>query len=348
MKKLLVVAACITLLSGMVACENDNKTQESSATVLTGLPGEGKTVKPVHDTIAEEHFQTAVVSKLLEKLGYEVEEPAEVTPAIMFFTLAQGDVDFTAIFWERLHQNFYEGRGGDEKLAKLGVIISETLQGYQIDKKTAEKYNITHLDQLKDPEIAKLFDSDRNGKANLAGCNPGSGCELAIEHHLDAYGLRDTVEHDQGAYGILLADVMTRYEQGESVLFYIWSPLWFDRILKPGEDTIWLEVPYTDLPKEQGDISEKDTTVKGKNLGFVVDRVRIAANREFIEANPAAKKLFELVTIPVDDINAQNLLMRDGENSQEDVSRHADEWIAKNQDTVDGWIEEVLQVDSKN
>lgn len=348
MRKLLVIATCITLLSGIVACEKENKTQESSATVSTGLPGEGITVKPVHDIIAEEYFQTAVVSKLLERLGYEIEEPAVVTPAIMYFSLAQGDVDFTTIFWERIHQNFYEGSGGDEKLAKLGVIISETLQGYQIDKKTAEKYNITHIDQLKDPDIAKLFDSDRNGKANLAGCAPGQGCELVIEHHLDAYGLRDTVEHDQGLYGLLLADVMTRHKQGESVFFYMWTPFWFDRILKPGKDTIWLEVPYTDLPEEQGEVAEEDTTFAGKNLGFAVDHVRIVANKKFVDANPAAKKLFELVTIPVDDINAQNLLMRDGEKLDEDIARHADEWIEKNQDTVDGWIEEVLQVDSED
>jgi glycine betaine/proline transport system substrate-binding protein len=65
-------------------------------------------------------------------------------------------------------------------------------------KKTAEQYNISSLDQLLDPEIAKLFDSDGDGKANLTGCNAGWGCESVVEHHLEAYELQDTVEHDQG------------------------------------------------------------------------------------------------------------------------------------------------------
>jgi glycine betaine/proline transport system substrate-binding protein len=80
------------------------------------------------------------------------------------------------------------------------------------------------MEQLQDPEIAALFDTDGDGKANLTGCNPGWGCELVIEHQLDEYGLRDTVQHDQGQYFALIADTITRYEQGEPILFYTWTP----------------------------------------------------------------------------------------------------------------------------
>lgn len=44
-----------------------------------------------------------------------------------------------------------------------------------IDKKTAEQYHITSIDQLKDPQIAKLFDTNNDGKADLTGCTPGMG-----------------------------------------------------------------------------------------------------------------------------------------------------------------------------
>lgn len=47
------------------------------------------------------------------------------------------------------------------------------MENIQIDKKTAAQYQITNLEQLKDPKIAQLFDSDRDGKANLVGCVPG-------------------------------------------------------------------------------------------------------------------------------------------------------------------------------
>lgn len=348
MKQFSLAVLCATLLSGAIACQPSPSTDASSSPSSTGLPGEGIEVQAVHTTDKTDYFQTAIINKGLEKLGYEIEESAEVTPGIMFVALANGDVDYTAIHWERLHNKFYEKSGGDEKLDKAGVIITGIVQGYQIDKKTAEEHNITNLEQLKDPEIAKLFDSDRDGKADLAGCPPGWGCELTIEHHLDAYNLRDTVEHNQGDYGLIIADTITRYKKNEPILFYTWTPLWVGETLKLDEDTIWLEVPHTDLPEEQGNISEKETTVEGKNLGFAIDRMRTTANKEFIAANPAAKRLFELIEIPLEDINAQNLKIQEGEDTPEDSIRHAEEWIAKNQELFDSWIEEALQVESKN
>ncbi|MBP0021427.1 MAG: glycine betaine/L-proline ABC transporter substrate-binding protein ProX [Cyanobacteria bacterium SBLK] len=348
MKQFSLGVLLATLLSGAIACQPSPSTDESPSSSLNELPGEGIEVQAVHTNDISDYFSTAIINKGLERLGYEIEESAEVTPGILFVALANKDVDYTAIHWERLHNKFYEKSGGDEKLDKVGAIIAGMVQGYQIDKKTAEEHNITNLEQLKDPEVAKLFDSDRDGKADLAGCPPGWGCELAIEHHLDAYDLRDTVEHNQGAYALIISDTINRYKQGESVLFYTWTPLWVGELLKPGKDTIWLEVPYTALPEEQGNISETETTVEGKNLGFAIERIMITANKEFLAANPAAKQLFELIEIPLEDINAQHLKIREGEDSLEDINRHAEEWIAQNQDLFDGWIEEALQVESKN
>lgn len=349
MKKLTFIFIFTGLLFGAIACQANVSTENSDPPASEPLPGDGVTVRPIRISVPEDHFQTEVINKALEKLGYEVEETAEVlAPSIMFTALANGDVDYTPVHWERIFTKFYEKSGGSEKLEKMGILVTDTVQGYQIDKKTAEKYNITSLDQLEDPEIAKLFDSDGNGKADLTGCPPGWGCEFVVEHHLDTYGLRETVDHNQGEYALLIADAIARYKQGESILVYTWVPMWVGQVLKPGEDTIWLEVPYTSLPEEQGEVSEEDTTFQGKNLGFAVDRIRITANKEFINANPAAKKLFELIEIPIEDINAQNLRMREGEDKLEDISRHAEEWIEQNQETFDSWIEEAGQVKPTN
>jgi glycine betaine/proline transport system substrate-binding protein len=287
----------------------------------------------------EERFQAEIVNRALQALGYDTEAATEIDPTMMYIALANGDADYTPVNWEHNQAGLYENSGGDDKLDVSGVIVSNTLQGYQIDKATADAEGITSIEQLQDPEIAALFDTDGNGKANLIGCNPGWACDFIVEHHLDTYGLRDTVEHTQGQYSALIADTITRHQQGEPVLFYTWTPMWLDGVMKPGEDTIWLEVPFTALPDDQGDISEDDTTAEGINLGFVVSRIRIVSNREFIEANPAAEKLFELVEIPIEDISAQNKLMQDGADSDEDVARHVDEWISENQATFDGWIE---------
>jgi hypothetical protein len=125
------------------------------------------------------------------------------------------------------------------------------LQGYLIDKKTADQYQITHIDQLKDPKLAKLFDTNGDGKADLAGWQSGWGCEKVIEHQLDAFKLRDAVTHNQGSYSAIIADTITRFKKGEPVLYYTWTPYWVSGVMVPGKDVVWLQVPFSSLPGER-------------------------------------------------------------------------------------------------
>ena len=314
------------------------------ATDSQNLPGAGIKVQSAHGSLIEERFQTEIINIGLRELGYDTPEPKQIEYTTMHLALGNGDLDYTGVHWDPGHTDFFNKGGGEEKLEKLGEITPALLQGYQIDKKTADQYNLTNIAQLKDPAIAKLFDSDGDGKANLTGCNSGWGCELTLNHHMKAYGLEDTVEHDQGTYSALIVDTITRYKEGKPVLYYTWTPQWMSAVLKPGEDVVWLEVPFTSLAGAEKDLTEKDTTYQGKNLGFPISSMRVVANKKFLENNPAAKRLFELVSIPVEDINAQNELLKEGEDSLADIRRHAREWIENNQDLFDSWVEEAMKV----
>ena len=304
------------------------------------LPGKGITVQALKSTIAEETFQTLLVMKGLEQLGYTVPPIQEVDYPAAHLAIGNGDATFLADHWDPLHADYYKNGGGDAKLWRDNDYSTGALQGYLIDKKTADAHGITNISQMSDPKIAKLFDTDGDGKANLTGCNPGWGCEAAIEHHLDAYKLRDNVNHVQGNYSALIADTITRYKQGESIFYYTWTPFWVSNVLKPGEDVVWLEVPFSSLPGEQAGI---DTQLpNGKNYGFIVNTQRILANKDFVEANPAAKKLFSDMKLPVADINAQNMAMNDGANKPADIERHVDGWIKAHQAQWDQWIADAL------
>ena len=141
----------------------------STQTFAADLPGKGITVNPVQSTITEETFQTLLVSRALEKLGYTVNKPSEVDYNVGYTSLASGDATFTAVNWTPLHDNMYEAAGGDKKFYREGVFVNGAAQGYLIDKKTADQYKITNIAQLKDPKIAKLFDTNGDGKADLTG-----------------------------------------------------------------------------------------------------------------------------------------------------------------------------------
>jgi glycine betaine/proline transport system substrate-binding protein len=309
--------------------------------VSAELPGKGKSVQPCYNGIAEEYFQLLIVNKGLEKLGYKVKKALELEITAMHVAVAQGDADYNANSWIPLHDAFYEKVGGAAKVTRVGTLVEGAVQGYLIDKKTADKYNIETINQFTDPEIAKLFDVDGDGKADLTGCNPGWGCERIIEHHLDAYGLRDTVRHNQGSYFALIADTISRYKAGKPILYYTWSPQWVGGVLVPGKDVKWLTVEYTALPEEQKGANTK--LPDGRNVGFSVNSIHIFANNQFLAENPAAERFFELVKIPIEDIGLQNFKMRQGEKRARDINRHADEWIMANQAQFDGWIQEAIK-----
>ena len=302
------------------------------------LPGKGIRVQPLQSSIAEETFQTLLVSKALQKLGYNVQPIREVEYATAHVAIANGDATFMADHWDPLHADFYKNAGGADKLYREGEYSTSAVQGYLIDKKTAEAHQITNIEQLKDPKIAALFDTNGDGKADLTGCTPGWGCEAAIEHQLTAYQLRDTVTHVTGTYAALMADTITRYKAGKPILYYTWTPYWVSAELRPGRDVVWLQVPFTALPGDQADT--QTALPNGKNYGFPLNTQKIVANKAFTDANPAAAKLFATMKLPVADINAQNLAMKDGQNKPADIERHTDGWIKAHQALFDGWIEQ--------
>ena len=297
------------------------------------LPGNGIKVQPVQGPLAEETFQTMLVGRALEKLGYEVEPAKEIAYPTAHIAVANGDATFLAVHWDPLHQDYYDNAGGAVKLLRTGQYAGPAAQGYLIDKATAEKYKITNIDQLRDPAIAALFDHDGDGKADLTGCDPGWGSEAMIEHHLDGYQLRATVKHVQGSYSALIADTIGRFKRGEPILYYTWTPYWVSSVLVPGKDVVWLQVPFSSNPQ-----NANTRLGDGSDYGFSVNTTRIVANRAWAEHNPAEVKLFEVMRLPIADINAQNDRLRTGENSQADIARHTAGWIKFHQQLFDSWI----------
>ncbi|MBY4596373.1 glycine betaine/L-proline ABC transporter substrate-binding protein ProX [Ottowia caeni] len=304
------------------------------------LPGKGVRVLPLKSSIAEETFQTVLVMKALERLGYDVQPIREVEYPTAHLAIASGDATFLADHWDPMHSDFYKNSGGDAKLWRDNTYIANNIHGYVIDKRTADEHNITNMSQLADPAIAKLFDSDGDGRANLTGCTPGWACETLIEAQLTAYKLRDTVQHQQGSYPALMADVISRYKAGRPILYYTWTPYWVSNVLVPGKDVVWLEVPFSAEPGGQGGQNKDTTLPNGRNYGTTINNQRILANRAFIEAHPDAAKLFSLMKLPVTDVTAQNNAMNDGEASQSDIERHAEGWIKAHQTLFNSWLDE--------
>jgi glycine betaine/proline transport system substrate-binding protein len=66
-----------------------------------GLPGKGIKVQALQSPIAEETFQTMLVDRALEKLGYEPQPIKEVDYPTAHIAIANGDATYLAVHWTR-------------------------------------------------------------------------------------------------------------------------------------------------------------------------------------------------------------------------------------------------------
>ena len=277
------------------------------------------------------YFQAEIYKQALEKMGYKVSGPTVMKPQVFYVAAAAGDVDLWVNGWFGTHDGYIAESKG--KVKAVGTVMEKGgLQGYLIDKKTADKFGIKSVLDIK--KHAKQFDSNKDGKADMVSCPPGWGCEKVIAKHFDELGLGDFINRVQADYSASMADIISKYKNGKSILFYTWTPNWTVGTLKLGEDIVWIDVPYSKTKV----VSVPNATKSKINMGFGADDIRPAANVDFLKANPKVEKMLKKASIPLADIAAQNLLMNKGEKSERAIKKHADAWIKANQSTFDSWI----------
>lgn len=317
----------------------------SGSTMAEDLPGKGQTIEPAAATWTTGFFLEALYSRACEELGYEVKDPKKLGGPIFYRSLGMGEVDFWANGWFPLHAEFLPKKW-EETIVMAGTVVKAgAVQGYLVSKEHVEKYNIKSLDDFRREEVKEAFDANGDGKADLVACPPGWGCEKTIGFHMDAYDLWDDINLIKAGYSASMADALARYNDGQPVFFYTWTPNWTVYKFKPGEDVMWINVPEI-IPKEGQKGLEEAMIAKGLTgtvtdpckMGFVANDIRVVANKKFLEENPAVKTMFSLMSVPFPDIASQNNKMFEGEDKQEDVERHVDEWIEKNQDKWNAWL----------
>ena len=316
-----------------------------AALAQNDTPGEGVTVQPAVATWESALPIEAIADALLTELGYTVEPAQSVSNPIFYQSVMQGDVDYWTNGWFPLHNNQLPD-GFEETAEQVGTIVEAgALGGYLVDIASIEEFGITSLEDFKRPEVKEAFDANDDGKADLVACPPGWGCEGTINHHLDVYELRDHINPITAAYSASFADALARYRNGEPILFYTWTPNFTTVELPPGEEVMWINVPFVDASPAQEGLEEglTATGVEGAvtdpiDMGFVANDIRSVGYSEFLEANPAARSVLESLEIPLEDISQMTVRISGGESSEDDLDAMAAEWIEQNREQVDGWL----------
>jgi len=305
-------------------------------------PGSGTEIIMAQPTWDTGWFHTEIFRQMLGELGYSVSEVLTLDNPAFYQSVAFGDVTLWVDGWFPIHNPYIPSFEGSAEIIS-GVVTGGAMEGYLVDKATAEALDITSLEDFKRDDVKAAFDRDGDGRADMVACPPGWGCELTIEHHFNAYDLNEHVNLIKAGYAASMADAVAAYETGDPIFFYTWTPNWTVNELVPGEDVVWIEVPEVNLPEDMADLADAATRegVAGCvndpcMLGFPANTIDAVVNSAFLEDNPSVRALLEAVEIPIEDVYAQNAEMNAG---NDDIEAQASAWIEDNRALVDTWLE---------
>lgn len=319
---------------------------ESDAAEDSTAPVQRSTVTMARANWSSGAMQAEIYAQLLEELGHEVVREGEVPPDQFYPALAAGDYDLWANSWPIVHDTFLDQTtaSGDligDRVAYVGEqMLGGGLQGFLVDTATADRLEITSLDDIvNNPEIRAEFDTDGDGRADIAGCDVGWGCADVIDEIIASNEWEDVLNQAQGVHAELFAEQVERAEAGEPVLVYVWTPGPFITQLTPGENAVWLGVENPPTGQAlAANLPEDQCRLSPCTLGFSPSDIVASANVDFLDAEPAAARLLDLIKISVLDVSFQNVKMLSGEDSATDIARHASEWIESNRSDVDRWL----------
>ena len=172
------------------------------------------------------NVHTAIVGYILEKgYGCQVEVTKGSTSPIMAAHYDQ-QLDIITEVWRDNIVQMHEEAVAAGKIIELGINTPSSTQGFYVDKPTADKYGLKSVDDMKKPEIAKLFaDPEAPGKGRMTSCISGWTCYTInlVKHKV--YGLDEYYTNfDPGSGGALDAAIAGAFKKGKPVFSYYWTP----------------------------------------------------------------------------------------------------------------------------
>ena len=336
------------------------------------LPGDGVRVIAGRANWTTGYFQAEVHKQLLEELGYDVSDPAEIElgPSNAYLAMARGEIDFWANSWYPGHRAWHYGElpDGTEVGDHLSIVgeqmISGGLQGFLITRSFADTYGVYTMDDLnRNASALAAFDATDpvpgNGKADVYGCPMSWTCDNIIENMI-AFSGWDNIEQTIAGYGAMFAQAVDSANEGVPMVMYTWTPSAYITQLRPGDNVYWMGMErildnsnpanqvrgeqhsqrgadgtggYASLGADQCP-SAADQPNRQCKIGWFASDIQVTANRDFLRANPAARALFEAVELSVVDVSLANVAIAEGRSP----THLARQWITDNRALVDRWL----------
>ena len=281
-------------------------------------------------------FRVNVIKVLLEeRLG--IESDTATGDHAMFYAgmhRGKGDIDIHPEIWQPNQKNFKAEYVDGKGTVVYSDKYHDATSGFCVPKYFSEEHNVKSIFDLGRPDVAKLLDSDGNGKGEI--WIGKSGWASTNENHVKArdYGLlpfNDVTKADAAVNIAALNDAVRKHE---GYAFYCARP-----------EEVWIRFDIVELEEPPFDPScHKIINAKGNPDWFEQSKitckgaaktVRVAWSKSLEERLPAVTSLLANIDFDLDMVTAASYEIGANKRDPRDVAK---EWIDSNKERVDSWF----------
>lgn len=268
-----------------------------------------------------------------ENLGLEVELQNGTNP-VVFEAMDSGAMHVHPEVWlpnqNNLNETFVKTKG-TVKMNPNGVAGDQAMC---VTKGTAERTGIKDLAELTDPEMAKNFDTNDDGKGEIWIGAAGWASTNVEKIRAKSYGYAETMELKEMDETLALAEVDNAVAQDQNIVFFCYTPHHMFALhelvilQEPAHEADkWNVIQPTDDPQWL----EKSSAPVAWSTAYLHIHYATALEKD----QPAAAKMLSQVKLDTEVVSAMTYAVV---VEKQDPAEFAKKWVSENSSTVDSWL----------
>jgi glycine betaine/proline transport system substrate-binding protein len=296
---------------------------------------------------------TAVLKEVIERRLQGEVGVLQAEQAVIFAAMDKGDgsIDVLTDLWmpnQAEKWAKYIATGSRESVL-VNAQPYTGLQGMFIPGYVQDEYGIKSVQDLANPKIAQLFDSNDDGKGDYWPGGAGWNSTNVEQVKAKSYGYDKYFKPYIVTDAALKAKLKADYQRKKAILFYYWTPEWIHasydlrRLEEPPFDGYAMASKMKDpLYKKGGcwnmiQVKEDEDWLEKSNVkcAWPDAKVYVAFAKSLTQRTPKVAQFLKQVAFTPEVLN--DWILKIGEEKQEpaDVAK---QWVQDNADTVNKWL----------
>lgn len=270
---------------------------------------------------------------LEENLGLEVELQNGTNP-IIFEGMDAGSMHVHPEVWLPNQSNLHNKFVKENKTVRSNPAGVAGDQAMCVTKGTADRTGIVNLSELSDPDMAKNFDTDGDGKGEIWIGGAGWASTNVEKIRAKSYGYAETMQLKEMDESLALAEVDAAVAGNKNIVFFCYTPHHMFAL----HDLVTLKEPAHDpakwnvkQPTDGADWLEVSEAGVAWDTAYL--HIHYAASLE--ASHPEAAKMLGNANFDTDTISQMTYAVV---VEKQDPAVFAKNWVANNGDAVDSWM----------